>query len=609
MSFRIPEEKISEIKNAADIVDIISEVVRLNKTGKNFVGLCPFHSEKTPSFTVSPDKQIFHCFGCGEGGNIFSFLMKQDNLSYPEAIKELAKRCNIDLPRQVFGADGQKQRDERERLLDINQQAAGYFYNVLLPRSTGNKALEYLKKRGITKTSIERFKLGYAPEGWRNLSDFFLKKKISPLLLEKTGLVVSKKGGTRLYDRFRNRIIFPICDINVQTIGFGGRALDDSLPKYLNSPETALYNKRRSLYGLHIAKKRCRESDTVYIVEGYFDCIMLHQHGLENTVATLGTALTPEHIRILKGYARKIILVFDSDEAGIKAAARSISLFIKESVDARIMVLPVDHDPDSFILAYGTEKFLILASKASGVITFLIDCAFKKHGFGVEGKIGIVSDLLEPLAAIEDPVARSLYVKEVSERIGIDEAPILTKVNEILRKKGHLDQISRNKELDPAKKALLQQNGTLDPRTRGIRLERRIIAMMLQFPEILADIDRYDVLDNFENDVLKSIGRIILKHKNPDGNLVSEILNSIHDDEKKRIIAKLGISDDLWARNGCIKLINQFLDISRARHEKKLIEQIKDAERRNDQELLLKLLIEKQKKAVHTEKQKITIIG
>ena len=391
-------------------------------------------------------------------------------------------------------------------------------------------------------------------------------------------MIIPRKGKSGFYDRFRSRIIFPIFDISMQVVGFGGRVLDDSLPKYLNSPETPVYNKSRSLYGLHMAKRKCRESKTVFIVEGYFDLLALHQHGIQNSVATLGTSLTSEHVQILRGFIGKngrVVLVYDSDTAGIKAAQRSIEVFDKGYVDAGIVVLPAGHDPDSYLLEFGAEPFMSLAAESKGVISFLIDCAVKKHGLSTEGKIHIVSDMKAPLAAINDNVARSLYVKELAECISIDERAVLEKVREVSA--GRRSDIAK-----PASDYMLQNNGN--------RLETQIIAMMLQFPEVLPEVDNRGLLNLFEDNILKSIGQFILDRS---GEPASELMAIIDDKDKRNIIASLAMKDELWDRDECLKRIAQF-ESSRYRHERKLLQEIKDAEERNDHELAIRLLKKKQ---------------
>lgn len=619
MAIYISEDKLSEIKNTVDIVDIISDVVTLKKTGKNYIGLCPFHSEKTPSFTVSPEKKIFHCFGCQAGGNVFTFIMKNEGISFPEAVRMIAAKCGIDIPAQRLSQGQKRKISEREKLLDVNRQAKDYFCNILSNSATGKIAKEYLKKRKIDKDIIKSFALGYAQEGWDNLATYFLKKKISPTLLEKSGLIIPRKKGGGFYDRFRARIIFPIFNISSQVIGFGGRVMDDSdlqNAKYLNSPETPVYNKSSSLYGLNRAKDKCRESKTVFIVEGYFDLLALHQHNITNSVATLGTSLTADHILILRGYigkTGKVILVYDSDDAGLKAAYRSIEKFDKGYVDAKIMVLPDGYDPDSYLLKYGPKSFMDECSRAKSIMAFLIDFAEKKHGNSIEGKIQIISDMKTPLSAINDSVARSLYVKELAERLGIDESAVLEKVREMYTvsseqlHKEDVMSVPRGRELNK----------------KESRIERQIIAMMLQYTEILPELNKRNILEYFENDTLKSIGKSILAYADKNGsnspdvdggheianNLnVSEIMNLIDDKEKRSIIAALALEEESWQFEGCIKLITQFIEIRRNTRNKSFIEkQIREAEKKNDQELLLKLLSEKQNMAVLRQKEKIAL--
>jgi len=590
LAIYIPEDKIAEIKNAADIVDIVSELVILKKAGKNYAGLCPFHAEKTPSFTVSPEKQIFHCFGCGTGGNVFSFLMKQEGLSFPEVVRVLARRYGIEMPVQKMSPDQKRRISEKESLLALNQMAMDYFHQVLLRSDSGKTAMKYLSERGMSKESLDNFKLGYAPGGWDNLTNSFFKKKIAPALAEKAGLIVSRKGKDGFYDRFRSRIIFPIYNVNMQLVGFGGRVLDDALPKYLNSPETPLYNKSRSLYGIHRAKQPCRQHDTVYIVEGYFDLLALHQHGIENTVATLGTSLTPEHVRLLKGYATKMVMLYDSDEAGIKAVLRSIGTFKREEVDARIIVLPKGYDPDSFIMKFGHASFMKIASKSKGIMSFLIDSAVSKHGLSNQGKIRIVQDLKEPLSTVSDKVERSLYIKELAERVGVDEAAVQEEVRVMpAGKKDALGGFNKQTEFK-----------------KWDRLEQQIIKMMLQYPQILPEIRKQNILDLFSDDGLRSIGKMVLAYKDDSQSRISDIMSAIADDEKRNLISHISIVADSWDQKNCRNILARFV-LSRRRNEKTLLDKIKAAEKANDVELIQKLLEEKQQRAVLSDRQKMAL--
>ena len=427
------------------------------------------------------------------------------------------------------------------------------------------------------------------------------KKGVPLALVEKSGLILPKKDKRGYYDRFRERIMFPILDVNQEVIGFGGRVLDDSLPKYLNSPETRVYNKSRSLYGLYTAKDKCRTTNTIFIVEGYLDLLALHQHGIENSVATLGTALTAEHVRLLTRYASRMVLVYDSDEAGIRSASRCVDIFWKEHVDfsrgdvfreekadTHILVLPNEHDPDSFLMENGPEIFQKTASQAPSIITFLMEQAIGKQGLTTEGKIRVIAELQRPLATINDKVARSLYIKQLAERIGIDENIVLEKV--------------REHRSDKSKK---ESQAGYDLADKGSRLEKQIIAMMLQFPTILPAIKKYNVIDYIENDTLKSIGKTVLENQLSAAEQISELLTSIEDPVQQNLITTLAMIEESWDENGCLKLIKQFVTTGKKHRDSKIIEQIKAAENKNDQKTLDKLLKKKQKLAVQSQIQKL----
>lgn len=607
MSNFIPEEKIEEIKNAADIVEVISDYVLLKKTGKNYSGLCPFHSEKDASFTVSPAKQIFHCFGCNTGGNVFNFLIRHDGISFPEAVRFLARRYGVDLPERKMSRAMREQISEREKLLRINRMAMDYYHWNLLHDSYGKQAMAYLKNRAMSSSIVERFQLGYARNSWDGLCRYLQRKQVPMELIEKSGLVIPRKSGSGHYDRFRERIIFPIYNLNKQVIGFGGRVLDASLPKYLNSPETPVYHKSKSLYGLHLARNKCRETRTIYIVEGYFDLLALHQYGVENAGATLGTALTTDHIHMIKGFAEKVILVFDGDDAGIQASLRSVGIFIEKGMQARVMLLPKGHDPDSFIRKSGLEAFETVAAKSRSVITFIMESAQKKFGLSVEGKMRILDELKKPLASIEDRTAREAYIKEVSEYLGVKEYSLKEKIDKAaveIQKTGTAYRnrsTNRIQQKDSLKRPL---TATDRKQTAGTRLERQILAMMLQYPEILPDIVQNKVLDHFVTETLKTLGELILSKKNEKNLDVSNLISIVDDEQKRNILASLSIKEDMWNRKGCRKVITKFIQNSPLRYGVSLTEQIKAAEKDNDQDLLFKLLQEKQKIAVSNERQK-----
>jgi DNA primase len=612
----IPEEKISEIRNAADIVEVVSESVRLKKTGKNHVGLCPFHTEKTPSFTVNPDKQIFHCFGCGSGGNVFTFLMKNDGISFPEAVRVLARRYGVELPEHRPTPQQRRKMAEREQMLAANRAACDYYRRCLLKSTAGQTARNYLKKRRISSETIDGFQIGYAPKGWDNLLNELTGKGYSASLLEKCGLVLRRKSGSGHYDRFRERVVFPIMDLSTRVLGFGGRVLDDSLPKYLNSPETDLYNKGRTLYGLCQTKKHCRDAGAVFIVEGYFDLIALYQHGIRNAVATLGTALTSEHVRLLRGCIGsegRATLVFDSDEAGVAAARRSVSVFDKGYLNAQILTLEAGYDPDSFVFERGAGAFQSAADHARGAIPFLLDTAVEKHGLTIEGKVRIVSELIEPLATIGDEIRQSLCIREVAERLGIDEQAIWSRMQQA---RGRLPAAAGRQ---PEESERQVRDVLL---TRTARIERYLVAMMLQVPAVLPDIDRNRVLDYFENDSLQALGTTILKRFVENKSRVefdtaevdtadrfaSEVLDSVSDEVQRRLITELTATEETWSLEGCRKMIEHFADTGRNRSTARDISRkIKEAERSKDDRLLEKLLEEKQQLAVQRDRKRTAL--
>jgi DNA primase len=586
----IPEEKIAEIKDACSIVDVVGETVLLKKAGKNYLGLCPFHSEKTPSFTVSPDKQMFYCFGCGEGGNVFSYLMKQQGMTFPEAVKSLAERTGIALPVQRQTREQKRRLSEREAIFELNQLSMGLYRKTLRSDPRGKAARDYLHKRGFRPEVIDAFHLGFAPAGWDNLARYFERNGVSLEMAEKAGLVTPRKQGQGYYDRFRERIIFPILNNRGRVIAFGGRVLDDALPKYLNSPETEVYRKSYSLYGLDIALSHCRAAELVYIVEGYFDVIALHQNGVRNVVGTLGTALTNDHVRMLRGHigqSGRAILVFDSDEAGIKAAHRSIDVFAREFVDARILVLPPGHDPDTFMMKFGAQAFIEKAQAAKGIMPFLIDAAIERHGTSMEGRINALGDLVEPMAAYEDPVARSVYIKYLAERVDIDEAAILEKIRQVAATPaGGASGGPSGRREAPA--------STVKKASGGSPIERQLVAMMLQFPDILPEVRKQNIATLIDDPVLRAIAQDALE-----GKASAAPVEDRHEAERmetlRRLKAELSLHEEDWEYQGCLRFIHHFVATRQRRKAPPLYEQIKQAERTHDEERWLQLLKEKQK--------------
>jgi len=565
----IPEEKISEILNTSDIVDIVSESVILKKSGRNFFGLCPFHSEKSPSFSVNADKQIFHCFGCGAGGNALSFVMKYHGISFPEAARMVARKYNVVLETESMDPARKKQVFVKESLLRLNKKVMSLYAGVLNETSKGKAARDYLENRGMTRDIIDEFYLGLAHDAWDDVVHFLKKEKVTRQIAVNSGLILPRKQGNGYYDRFRNRIMFPIFDINMQVAGFGGRVMDDAMPKYMNSPETPVYSKGRILYGLHAAKQYCRREGSVYIVEGYFDFLSLYQHGIKNTVASLGTALTQEHVRILKGYAGRMILVFDSDDAGINAAKRSIQIFMGEAVDTRILVLPDKHDPDSFVMKHGRDSFLELAAQAKTIMQFLLGLAMDTHGLSVEGRIRILDEMKQHLALIKDSALRSLYVRELSETLNIDERAVLEKVRDAVIQKA-TKQSSLMPDHPTDEEILVS-----DPR------ERQILSIMLNYPNLIPEVVEKEVLSCFYSKRFQKIAKKIIATESVNEGFVTSVMAKIDDNRDQELIASLAMDDfsgdDDMARTANV-LMNRIIRI-RKKTENILTTEIISAEK------------------------------
>ena len=421
----IPEEVIAEILRRTDIVELIGGHLPLKAAGRTHKALCPFHTEKTPSFVVNPERQIFHCFGCGEGGDAIAFLVKHERLTFPEAVRTLAERAGVALP--AWGG-GPSEGEGRLPLLEVQRQALEHFRENLRGPE-GSAARQYLAGRGLTAPLIERFQLGYALPRWDGLLRALKTRDHPDRLLEAAGLLVARQTGTGHYDRFRNRLMIPIWDVSGRVVGFGGRALDGSEVKYINSPETAVYRKGTHLYALNLAARAIRERDRALVVEGYFDAIMLHAHGFDYAVAVLGTALTTEQARLLLRYATTVVLLFDPDAPGIEAARRSLEHLINVDLDWRIVLLSGGLDPDAFVRTHGAAAFSAALEAGQDLVEFFLDR--RVSGLDIADPVQrarAVDALVEVVGAIDNPIRREGYVQLVAQRTGITDRSLLEAV-------------------------------------------------------------------------------------------------------------------------------------------------------------------------------------
>ncbi|MCX5713610.1 MAG: DNA primase [Candidatus Omnitrophica bacterium] len=436
MPGRIPENILEEILNRLDIVEIISGYIPLKRAGRNFKTNCPFHHEKTPSFVISPERQIYHCFGCGESGNAFKFLMRYERMDFMEAVETLARKAGVNLPEK-------ESRDHKTeglvtQLYKVNELAA-LFYEENLKSASGTGARNYLSKRGIKEETVKSFKLGFAADRWDALITFMRQKGVPLSLLEKAGLILPKESGG-FYDRFRSRIIFPVFDIKSRVIGFGARVMDETLPKYINSPETPIYIKGNNLYGMHQAKDAIRDLDFVAVVEGYLDFIIPYQEGQQNIVASLGTALTQHQARIMtqhqariiKRYTHNVVMIYDSDLAGQLATLRSLDIFIEEGMNVKVVCLPEGLDPDLFVRKNGFEGLKKKIEDAEGLFDFKIDILKTRYNVNeIEGRAKIAHDMLTSINKFTNAVLRSEYTRRLAEELKIKEEALLEDLRNI----------------------------------------------------------------------------------------------------------------------------------------------------------------------------------
>jgi DNA primase len=588
------KDAVQRVKEAAQIVDIIGECISLKRAGANLKGLCPFHAEKTPSFMVNPVRQSFHCFGCGEGGDVFSFMMKYYNLTFPETLKQLAQRYHITLPEKQYSFEDQGKAEKRQKLFDANERAARMYHEYLQNHAGGSQARDYLKKREISGEMIDTFLLGYAPAGWDFLSNKVAKSSITLAEAEEAGLLVRKDRGG-FYDRFRDRILFPIFDLTGRVVGFGGRIIGQGEPKYLNTPETLIFDKSRMLFGLFQHRDAIRKTRKAVVVEGNFDLLALASYGVDNVVAPLGTALTQSQIRLLKGYADEVILLFDGDEAGIKAAMRSIPLFLAEQVAARVALLPAMHDPDSYIRAHGREGLTTFLVNALPMLEFAFEHLKDKYGMSMTGKGKILAEL-EPLieASGSSPFQHSVLISEFSNKLGLDPEQIMQGFKTAARKKSQL------------KSPLATLNRTQkEPDKIAIKLSR-IQTQLLEFlifhphflerfleagvEEILAETEATNILN-----AMKQLGA---GDELPGPELLME---NLPEGPERTYVSRLLITSQFLKQYDQEKLAENMAEemlvwLVRYRFKKEiqqLSEEIRMAQKNQDQKLLQELLLRK----------------
>ena len=492
-----PEELVEEVRTRNDIVDVISGYVKLQRKGSSYFGLCPFHNEKSPSFSVSPGKQMYYCFGCGAGGNVLTFIMEYENYSFPEALKLLADRAGVNLPEQEYSKEERRQQDLRTAILEVNKTAAKYYYYQLRAEA-GKPGMDYLKNRQLSEETMQRFGLGYAGKYSDGLYRYLKQKGVSDELLRQSGLMnVDEKRG--MYDKFWNRVMFPIMDVNNRVIGFGGRVMGDGKPKYLNSPETKVFDKSRNLYGLNVA--RTSRKKYIIVCEGYMDVISMHQAGFTNSVASLGTALTSQHASLLKRYTQEVILSYDSDEAGIKAALRAIPLLKEAGLTARVLRMAPYKDPDEFIKALGTEAFQERIDQAQN--SFLFEVSILETGYDMkdpESKTLFFREVSKKIAGFEMEVERENYIEAIAQRYHTSFEGLRKMVLRYLMQ----GEVPSRPEVFRSRKALEKEDGLL-------KSQRMLLTWLTEYKGLYQTVKECVTPEDFTTEFYRQVASLLFE--------------------------------------------------------------------------------------------------
>ncbi len=531
----IPEPVLEQIRQNNDVVEVIGSYFPLKRAGANFRALCPFHKEKTPSFNVNPQKQIWHCFGCGEGGNVFTFVMKYENIDFITAVRRLAERAGIKL--EYEERDGEPGRDQKDQLLKLHEVAANFFHHNLMKEPSANIAREYLKKRQITAETAKKWRLGYSPDAWDGLIQHAAAKKFPAEVLAAAGLALERERGDGYYDRFRGRLMFPIGDEQGRTVGFSGRILTDAKdqPKYVNSPETPIFQKGRILFALDKAKRAILDEKYAIVCEGQVDTISCHEAGVENVVAPQGTALTEQHARILKRYAEEVVLMFDADAAGQNAIVRSAEPLWDAGVVSRVAVLPPGHDPDSFVKAFGAEKLKELVTRAPSFFVYLLDRLSQQHDPRSErGKLQIARQMAEWLARIPSPILLATYAQQTAKRLDIGEDVLRKEVTKLAGNRRVRNQMAGGDD---------EADDTADfdgERPRGLPAEETLLQTMLTDERIIElTAERLDLAWLSNSLAGQTIQDVLRLYNGRNWTGPNALLNQPQSDQTSRLISEL----------------------------------------------------------------------
>lgn len=540
------EQILEEIQGKSDIAEVIGSYIPLKRAGRNFKANCPFHKEKTPSFMVSPSKQIFHCFGCGAGGNVFHFLMKFEGIEFPDAVRTLAERAGVELPR--FTRSEFEQSAYAVQIYKMNEFAVSYYHDTLLKTEGGKRAAEYLKERGVSDEIIKQVRLGFAADAWDGFINFAKSKGFETALLERSGLIIPREEGGH-YDRFRNKIIFPIFDIKNRVVAFGARVLDDSLPKYINSPETEVYVKSRHLYGFNFSLQAVKERDSCIIVEGYLDFLIPYQNGIRNIAASLGTALTSSQVSLIKRYTRNVVMLYDGDSAGEAASLRGLDLFVQEGVNVRVAVLPKGYDPDSFVRNKGVAELNSLVDSSADLFEYKLGILTSRHDSrDAAAKSRICAEMLPTIARATNAVLKFEYIKRLAERLQVREEALLLE----------LKKVKPDYTYEPSAEAVA--SGGMPS---GSKAEKIVIGLMLDEAEVIPEVQRHLKAEDFADENTRKIAGEIFKAYTAGKALrAAQLINRLEDDSLSQVISEAVslieiITDKQKNLDDCIKNIKE----------------------------------------------------
>ncbi|MDY0213556.1 MAG: DNA primase [Desulfuromonadaceae bacterium] len=554
---KIAPETIEQIREQSDIVSVVGDYVKLKQAGDNHFGLCPFHGEKTPSFSVNSSRQFFYCFGCGAGGNVFNFLMRIEGLGFAESVHRLGSRVGIEIQAEQLSPRRQQQRQERERQQQIMVEAVDFYHNILLRENEGAEARAYLRRRGYTGEMVRRFRLGYAPAGWDTLCAHLKRKDIDLEQAVALGLVRRSDEG-REYDMFRRRLLFPVQDSSGHAVAFGGRVLDNSLPKYINSPETPLYHKGRILYGMHDAKSFMRRQRRVIVVEGYFDHLALVQAGVENVVATCGTALTAEHATLLKRYVDTLVLLFDQDKAGQAACFRALPLLLQAGLQVQNLSLEQGEDPDSFLARHGKEAFEARLEQTGSALEHFMQQTLAARRDSAEEQARAIAEILDVVAYVPGEIETSLHLQELARRTGVDTGLLQRQLDQLRNERSRASQVAPIVQVQKSspRREVRRPVASGAGEDRELKAQKMLLALMAERHQVTAEVMSVGIQSLFSHHGCRECAELISKAYAQGQEPGLWLLDQCEDSEVQEILTAALVDKDQFAAEIIEKVFN-----------------------------------------------------